>query len=155
MPAVIEPFLSADLVHCRPAVATRNALFELLAATAVRHLESVEPAELLRLLLAREEQCPTVTPEGVAFPHALGPGISRTLVTVTTLDPAVPFDPSLPPASIVFGLFGSSSTPWEHVRLLARLARIAASPATRRRLREAADEAVMLEIMREEDRLHG
>ena len=152
---MIAPFLLPELVLCRPAVKSRGALFDLLAATVAPCLEAADPGEVVRLLEAREAQCPTVTPEGVAFPHAVGPGISRTLVAVVTLDPPVEFDPRVPLASVVFALFGSSSTPWEHVRLLARLARIASSLAARRRLRDATSGDEILQIVREEDRLHG
>lgn len=96
----------------------------------------VTAADLLAALEAREKQSPTGTPEGVAFPHAVLPGLPRSVVVAMLVGEAVDFGADRP-CDLVFAMFGDSNQPWVHVRLLARLARITAPADARDRLRQA------------------
>ncbi|MCA9310903.1 MAG: PTS sugar transporter subunit IIA, partial [Phycisphaerales bacterium] len=99
---------------------------------------------------------PTSTPEGVAFPHAMLPAIKKTIIIPAILRPPVDFGVrSHPAASLIFCMFGDSNEPFSHVRLLARLARIAHSPGALDRLRAATDAADLYSILVAEDRAHG
>ena len=60
-----------------------------------------------------------------------------------------------PPADIIFTLVGNSETPWQHVRLLARLSRIACDADTRKRIKNAANNNALLATLLEEDKRHG
>ena len=51
-------------------------------------------------------------------------------------------------------MVGSDDRPWEHVRLLARLARIVKSPGAHERLCEATDAADLHARLVREDRVH-
>lgn len=93
---------------------------------------------LLEALEAREEQAPTGTPEGVAFPHAVLPGLPRSVVIAIRTAGPVEFGTGRP-CDLVFAMFGDANQPWHHVRLLARLARITGPAPARERLRQAAD----------------
>ena len=44
---------------------------------------------------------------------------------------------------------------WMHVRLLARLSRIAVDEGARKRLRESPDDATLLRVLLQEDARHG
>jgi mannitol/fructose-specific phosphotransferase system IIA component (Ntr-type) len=55
----------------------------------------------------------------------------------------------------VFTIAGDAARPWEHVRLLARLSRIAVDDAARKRLRESPDDAALLRALLQEDARHG
>lgn len=151
----LEPFLSPELLFVRPHVRSREELFDLLAARAASLLAPADAAHLREMLEQRESQGSTATPEGVAFPHAISSRIPRTLLGVVVTEPGIEFERDRSPATIVLCLFGSSATPWEHVRLLARLSRIVAPPEARRRLRQATNPDELLERLREEDRSHG
>lgn len=98
----------------------------------------VTAADLLAALEAREQQSPTGTPEGVAFPHAVLPGLPRSVVVAIRTADSVEFG-SGRPCDLVFAMFGDANQPWHHVRLLARLARITGPAPARERLRQAAD----------------
>jgi PTS system nitrogen regulatory IIA component len=95
------------------------------------------------------------TPEGVAFPHAVIAGVRRTCVGLVHLPSGVRLDPAQPPSDLIFAIAGDSSRPWEHVRLLARLSRIAVDESARKRLREAASDAALLETLVREDERHA
>ncbi|MBL9140545.1 MAG: PTS sugar transporter subunit IIA, partial [Phycisphaerae bacterium] len=75
--------------------------------------------EALRL---RERVRPTALPEGVALPHAILNQIPRTLVVPAVVSNGVVFDPSLPPATVIISLFGNLARPWDHIKMLARVA---------------------------------
>ena len=62
--------------------------------------------------------------------------------------------PEHPRCDLILGMFGSSENPWEHVRLLARLARIVHTEASRRNLRMAVDGQDLYRKLLEEDRSH-
>jgi len=95
------------------------------------------------------------TPEGVAFPHAVIAGVRRTVVGLIVIPGGLDLDAAQPPSTLVFAIAGDASRPWEHVRLLARLSRIAVDDAARKRLRESADDAALLRALLEEDARHG
>ena len=114
---------------------------------------TVSADALLESLRARESQRSTGTAEGVAFPHALIPGLPRSLVVVIHARGAVPFDAHR--CDLIFAMFGDADHPWEHVRLLARLARLTATPEARDRLRAASDDEALLAAIQAEDEAHG
>ena len=62
---------------------------------------------------------------------------------------------TLQPGDLIFAIAGDANRPWEHVRLLARLSRITIDEASRRRLREARDDAALLAALQAEDARHG
>ena len=96
----------------------------------------IAASDLLAALEAREDQAPTGTPEGVAFPHAVLPGLPRSVVVAIRLGSPVEFGTNRP-CDLVFAMFGDANQPWHHVRLLARLARITGPVDARSRLRAA------------------
>ncbi len=152
----LEPILKPSLTILIEGAADRDDVLKRLAAAAASHAPEHTEVELLEALLAREAQTPTATPEGVAFPHAMLPEVDETLLLVARLKPAVSFGGGdLPAPDLIFCMIGSATKPWEHVRLLARLARVARGPGALERLRTAPDAAAMYEALIEEDRAHG
>jgi len=151
----LEPLLTPDLTLVIEGCSTRDAALQAAAARAAGHLTNITPEQLFQQLLEREAQYPTATPEGVAFPHALIPGLDHTTVVACLLRPAVEWAEGAPaPQDLMFMMIGKDDHPWEHVRLLARLARIVKSPDARRQLRESADAADFHARLVREDRAH-
>ena len=79
---------------------------------------------------------------------------------VRPVGPGIPVDPDpgqvgQQPGDLIFAIAGDANRPWEHVRLLARLSRITIDEASRRRLREARDDAALLAALQAEDARHG
>lgn len=151
----LEPLLDPELVLVVESPADKQAVLGALARAARPALPDVPEAELIEELVERERRHPTSTPEGAAFPHAMLPDIDKTVVVALLLRPGVEFGvASHPPADVVFGMFGSADKPFSHVRLLARLSRIAHAPGALDRLRKAADAAGLFEQLVSEDRSH-
>lgn len=152
----VEPMLQPGVALVIDAERARDTILQHLAHAALPHTPGVSIEQLLAALIDRESKYPTGTPEGVAFPHALLPEITRTFVIPALLRPGVRWsNQNHPPQDIVFAIFGSADTPWEHIRLLARLARIVRREGGLTNLRAATDPADVLNRLIEEDRLHG
>lgn len=151
----LSEFLDPDLIFVLEDVSTHEALIERLAAAAGKALPGAGADRIAAALREREEQSPTSTPEGVGFPHALLPQLERTIVIVARLPKGVPSAvEDHPPVDLVFCIVGGSEEPWRHVRLLARIARVARGPGALKRFRSAESAEALLEALREEDRTH-
>ncbi len=157
----LEGVLSPELTIVMPAprakgAEARDAVLRDLSNRAQSHFPRVAPGGLLAGFLDRERKYPTGTPEAVAFPHVLLPDIDSTVVAALLVKPGVRWSvQDLPPQDLVFAIFGNADKPWEHVRLLARLARIARGQGALDRLREAADGARLYDLLITEDRRYG
>lgn len=107
--------------------------------------------DLHEALRRRERIRPTALPGGVAVPHAIVPGLGRTLVVPMVVRSGVQFDAQQPLCVVIIGLFGDTAQPWEHVRMLARLAKIANDPRAIAALRDAIDAHDLCHRMLEHD----
>ncbi len=100
-----------------------------------------EIEEPYRRLLDREEMASTALGGGIALPHARTPASPEATMAVARLVPAVDFRaPDGAPVDLVFLLVGPPEAPGEHVRILARIARLAQRPAVLDDLRAARDD---------------
>lgn len=152
----LEPTLKPDAVLLLASPSSRDAVLGALADRAGGLFPGVTPKALLQGMIEREARFPTGTPEGVAFPHVLLPQIDQTAVIPALLRPGVRWSLHNHPAQdLVFAMFGHSDTPWEHVRMLARLARIARGPGALERLRSAPDAQSLYQLLLAEDRSYG
>ncbi|MFG0273820.1 MAG: PTS sugar transporter subunit IIA [Phycisphaerales bacterium] len=152
----LEGYLDQARTLVLSGVADRDELLRRLAEASQPALPGRTVEELVAALQERETSMPTSTPEGVGFPHAMLPGLEETVVTPARLIPGVAMGaPDHPPVDIVFCMFGSSDRAWDHVRLLARLARIARGPGALEHLRGAKTSEAFFTALVEEDRSHG
>jgi len=135
-------------------VADREALLQALAHKAAEAFPQLSEAQLLRALEEREAQAPTSTPEGVGFPHALLPEVQETAILVARLPRGVQLSQEHPPVDLAFCMIGAAEAPWRHVRLLARLARLARAEGALERFRKAATPEELYEALLAEDRAH-
>lgn len=117
--------------------------------------ESINPDELYKALLDREAKGPTAVPEGVAFPHALVENAPECFVAAVVNKGGVDFQSNhCDKVHVIFVLVGNVQSGWQHVRLLARLARICHTPGAVNRLTGAADPQNLYDILLEEDNRH-
>ncbi len=97
--------------------------------------------EPYRSLLEREAVASTALGGGIALPHARTPASPEATMAVARLVPAVDFRaPDGAPVDLVFLLVGPPEAPGEHVRILARVARLAQRPSVLEDLRAARDD---------------
>ena len=151
----LEEFCKSELALVLDGVKSRDAALERIAQAAAPEIPGVDAAQLLASLVEREAKTPTSTPEGVAFPHALLPGLEQTIVVVATAKPAINFGVKGHPGSdVLFAMFGPEERPWDHVRLLARIARVSRGSGALERFRQAASAEALYEALIAEDRTH-
>ncbi len=152
----LEPLLNPELAVVIERELDKTSVLRLLVEHAKPELPAVDTDELVELLAERERKLPTSTPEGVAFPHAMLPEIDGTVVVPMLVRPGVPFGVEThPPSDMIFGMFGSADRPYSHVRLLARLSRIARGSGALDRFRAAESGQALHSMLLDEDRKHG
>ena len=111
--------------------------------------------EAIRALAAREESHTTCLGHGVAVPHATVPGLSRPLLLVATTGTPIPFGPpETEPVDIFFVLLSPPGREREHIKLLARICRLAQNPGDLDELRGAGDGEALLEAILRVDSQH-
>lgn len=151
----LEPFLHPELALVLEERTTCENLFKQVCSRIQKVHPDCDSQQLLKALVEREASTSTVTPEGVAFPHAIIEGFPGASIVVITARDEVDFGPDQATPGIIFCLFGDAGKPWEHVRILARLARISHSEQARNRLRESSNPSELLQALLAEDRSHG
>lgn len=149
----LETYLSPSRTRVLDGIADADALLAVLAETASG--EGVDREALLAALRERESAAATSTPEGVAFPHALMAGLDHTIVVAVRVAGGVMMGKAdHPPSDVIFCMVGSAEKPWDHVRLLARLARLARGPGALDRIRAASSDQELYDTLVSEDRSH-
>ncbi len=114
----------------------RRLVADLHAAGAVR-----DEGETLRKLVEREAVATTALGGGIALPHARTTSCLDPHLAVARLAPAVDFGAADGlPVDLVFLLLGPPEAPGEHVKLLARIAKLAQRQSALAELRRAPDE---------------
>lgn len=96
-------------------------LVGLLAASGELH----DPARALELVLERESDYPTGLGGGVAIPHSNCLAQDEPLVALGHFDPGLDFQAPDGPARLVFLLLSPSGNSGGHLKLLARISRLA------------------------------
>ena len=152
----LESLIDLELTLVLDDVADRDALLRRLAEHLAARIEDIDAGRLHQALVDRERQAPTSTPEGVAFPHALYEGAGETCVVLARVPGGVDFGhPDHPPSDLIFAMVGPSDAAWQHVSILARLARICHSPGALDAMRKARDAQSLFECLQAEDARHG
>ncbi len=109
---------------------------------------AVDPENLKRVLDARERMGSTGVGSGVAIPHGRVPGLERFVGALAVAKDGIPFESiDGEPVDVLFALVGPERGAGEHLKCLARIGRLLRDPAIRRRLRDAADPAVALDLI--------
>lgn len=111
--------------------------------------------DAIQALKAREEAHTTCLGKGVAVPHATVPDLSSPLLLVATASPPVPFGPpDSGPVDLFFVLLSPAGREREHIKLLARICRLAQHPEDLDLVREAESPGALLEAVLALDSRH-
>jgi PTS system nitrogen regulatory IIA component len=109
--------------------------------------------ELFKMLRVREDQCPTAIKDGVAIPHGRVPGMDRIFMGFARSRQGIPFGaPDSKPTHLFFLIFAPQNSAGEHLKVLARIARLCREPDIRRRLMQASSSQEIYRILTEEDK---
>ena len=99
-------------------------------------------------LLERERTHSTVMGSGLAIPHATVPGLSEPVIGVALAEEAIPFGPAgTDPVRLFFVLLSPPGREREHVKLLARICRLARHDDFVDQLEAADDDAELIRII--------
>ena len=152
----LADYLRDDLVIFDLPQLAKGELMRSLAAEVAARLPNVDEALLLERLNEREEQQSTGIGHGLALPHAMLPGLERTIVVVGRASRGLDFAAlDAQPVDLFFLLLSPPEGTRDHLRVLARLARILDDEATLARLRTAADAAELFALLLAEDARHA
>jgi PTS system nitrogen regulatory IIA component len=141
--------------HTKDAILER--VSELLArgATSAADCRAPSKSDILRVLLDRERMQSTGVGLGVAIPHGTADGLIKPIGALLVCRPAVPFDAiDGRPVSVVFALLGPKGAAAQHLKLLARVARLLRDEVVRSRLMGVETEATAYSLVLELERVH-
>lgn len=151
----LSDFIKPELVWVIERAQSRDGLLHDLTQRIAAVIPKVSAEALYDALIERERKGSTAVPEGVAFPHATTTDLDRSVVAAALIRGGVDFETDRCAAvDVVFVLLGSAEAGWEHVRLLARLARICHTPGTIDRIRSAKSGQELYMMLTEEDARH-
>jgi PTS system nitrogen regulatory IIA component len=151
----LADYLQEDLVLWDLPSADKSSFLEALADQVAVQLPAVEAQPLLARLLEREAEQSTGLGGGVALPHTVLPELERTHLIVARPREGLDFAAAdARPVDVVFLLLSPPDAQGEHLRLLARLARIFAPEQMLERLRGATRPAELYRMLLEEDARH-
>ena len=127
---------------------SRDEVIRVLADTLAKRGLVESQGEVTDGLTLMEELHPTVIGNGVAIPHATIEGVDSTLLMVAIADQPVEFGPTDQElCSVFFVVLSPPGYGGEHVRILARIARLASDPAMVERLRAAKSETMLKHVV--------
>ncbi|MDR6624919.1 PTS IIA-like nitrogen regulatory protein PtsN [Caulobacter segnis] len=133
----IGDLLDPGAVALRAGAPGKRQALSLVADVASRVL-GVDPDTTLDGLLEREAAGSTGVGDGVAIPHARIEGVDRVRAVVVRLDTPVIFDAlDDKPVDLMVALFAPLDASAQHLRALARVARVLRQPEIRSALRQA------------------
>jgi len=111
--------------------------------------------EVLQVLSAREEAHTTALGDGVALPHAVLPKLADRLIMVAAAAAPLPYGPETEdPVDIFFVLLSPPGREGEHIKLLARICRLARQPGFLEEMRRAPGPKELFETVVQEDARH-
>lgn len=114
--------------------------------------EPLAPELILAAINAREELSSTGVGEGVAIPHALLDGPTRTRMAVISLRQPVAFGAQDDiPVDLIFMMAGPKKGTSNHLQLLSKLARVVHDPAFRIAARKAGTGPELVRLLLERD----
>jgi nitrogen PTS system EIIA component len=133
----IGDLLEPGAVALRVSAPGKRQALSMVADVAARVL-GVSADVILEGLVEREAAGSTGVGEGVAIPHARLDGLDRVRAVVVRLDTPVAFDAlDDKPVDLLMALFAPREANAQHLRALARMARMMRQPEMRTALRQA------------------
>jgi len=133
----IGELLDRNAIALRVSAANKRQTLAVIAEIAARNL-GLEAADILEALAEREQAGSTGVGHGVAAPHARLEGLERMRGVFVRLEQPVEFEAvDDQPVDLIFALFAPPDAGAEHLRELARVARMLRQAELRQQLRQA------------------
>lgn len=147
----LEDILKQNAVVSDLKAGSRDGILEEMVETLLP--ETGEDKEkLVNILKTREDQSPTAIKDGIAIPHGRVSGQDNILMGFGRSLEGVPFGaPDGKPTHLFFLIFAPQNSAGQHLKVLARIARLCRDPNIRRRLLRADSAGEIYRILMEED----
>ena len=140
----LTDFIKDNSMVCGFSADSRDEVIQVLADTLARRGLVESRREVTDGLTLMEELHTTVIGNGVAIPHATIEGVDGTLLMVAVADQPIEFGPTDQDlCSVFFVLLSPPGFGGEHVRILARIARLTSDTARVDQLRAAESETML------------
>ena len=145
----LSDLLVIDAILPRLKTANKKQALQEMAAKAAA-LTGRDERDIFETLMQREKLGSTGVGHGVAIPHGKLPGLERLVGVFALLDKPIDFD-SLDgePVDVVFLLLAPESAGADHLKALARIARVLRDDETAAKLRATDDAAAMYTLLTE------
>jgi PTS system nitrogen regulatory IIA component len=151
----LSEHLRQDLVIHGLDATDRSATLRVISDTLLEADLVPEGNAVFEALREREEAHTTALGDGVAVPHAVLPDLAaRLLVVVTTQDPIPYGGADDDPVDILFVLLSPPGKEGEHIKLLARICRLARHPGFLDSLRATSSREELYQAILREDSQH-
>lgn len=150
----LADYLRTDLIVKDLEASTKIGVIEELIEKILPMRPDMDGGSLFDVLIERERLGSTGIGCGIAIPHALLDGLGEPVIIFGRSRTGIPFEAQDGmPVHIFMLIIADSGALETYLRLLARLSRLLKDISLRKRLMVAADEAVLLNILVEQDRL--
>lgn len=151
----LSPYIEKPLIAAGLPPGTKRELLEKLLTLAEEHYPLGDKAKILNDLVTREKQSTTGIGCAIAVPHTIVEGIPKTLLVIGSVPQGTEFHAvDSKPVKVVFLLLSPPNRTREHIKLLARIARICSIEELVEDLASASTAADVLDRITREDESH-
>ncbi|MEM6665160.1 MAG: PTS IIA-like nitrogen regulatory protein PtsN [Pseudomonadota bacterium] len=145
----LQDFIKENAVIAGLKVSSKKQLLRELSEEVAKHL-SVDEREVFDTLLQREKLGSTGVGNGVAIPHGKLKALDHVFGLLVTLDQPIDFDaPDNGPVDLIFVLLAPESAGADHLKALARIARLVRTGDAAAKLRASRTAAALYAILAE------
>jgi nitrogen PTS system EIIA component len=146
-PMPLHDLLSPEAIAPALRVNGKKQALQELSALAAR-LTGLDERAIFEALLQRERLGSTGIGEGIAIPHGKLPGLTRLFGFVARLEKPIDFEAlDAQPVDLLFLLLAPEAAGADHLKALARIARVLREPGILDRIRAARDADALYAVM--------
>jgi PTS system nitrogen regulatory IIA component len=148
----IVELIRREMIVPQLAAREKRGILDELAAHIASQNSRIDRAQLLRVLVDREQLASTAIGEGVAIPHGKLSAVGEIVACLGRAQGGVDFDSmDGQPTFLFFVLVAPENSTGAHLKALARISRVFKDAEFRRRLLAAEDAEAMYRVIAEED----
>ncbi len=150
----LSDLLARERVDTTLRVADKDAALDAVAALLAQGAEGHSASSIIRVLRAREGQQSTGVGDEVAIPHGRIAGLARLVAALAIVPGGVEFESiDRRPVRIVVAILAPEGSAGDHLRALARVAKLLRDARLRQRLLESATPESALQAIFDEESL--
>jgi len=151
----LRDYLDPSLIFTGLTTPDKRTLLEDLARRAAAQITGVDRKALEQRMVARERDSSTGVGEGVAIPHCFLEGLEKTACVLAQVPDGVDYDAiDEKPVFILFMLMSPPDARMAHLRLLARISRVASREGFAKEAAAATTPDELHKLIVREDRSH-